>query len=120
MPCQISTNYHRNEQWVYYIKNGVESKKAHFRMDGQLMPVSTPMGTDTFACRARGEESTLELQASAVFLCIAKTPWRNYNYVGLILSESAEQPGCLERVGNITGVPSDWYESGEMMTVTII
>ena len=120
MPCQISTNRHRNEHWVYYIKNGVESKKAHFRTDGQLMPVSTSLETDTSARRARGEEFAQELQASAVFLCIAKTPWRNYNYVGLILSKSAEQPGYMERVGNITGVPSDWYESGELTTVTII
>jgi hypothetical protein len=120
MPCQISTNYHRNEQWVYFIKNGVESKKVHFRMDGQLMPVITPTGTETFARRARVDEFTMELQASAVFLCIAKTPWRNYNYVGLVLSKSAEHPGCLERVGNVARVPSDWYESGEPTTVTII
>lgn len=118
--CRISTDYARNEQWVHHIKNDVESKKIHFRMDGQLTPVAVPGETETFARRARGEEMALEMQASATFLCIAKTPWRNYKYVGLILSKSVDEAGCMERVGNITNVPSDWYDSGEVAMVTIV
>ena len=120
-PCCISTSRHKNEQWVHYIKtDGSQSKKQHFRADGQLMPETRSGQTDAFARRARDGEWVSEMQAAAVFICIARTPWANYKYVGLILGASPYVAGCLERVGNITNVPIDWYEGGEMTTVTIV
>jgi hypothetical protein len=119
-PCCISTSRQKNEQWVYYIKkNGLQSKKQHFRADGQLM-AEMKLGKDGgFARRARDGEWDSEVQAAAVFLCIAQTPWTNHNYVGLILAASPYFEGCLERVGSITGIPSDWHDGGEMTTMTI-
>ncbi|KAF7505153.1 hypothetical protein GJ744_001219 [Endocarpon pusillum] len=119
-PCHILTLRHKNEQWVYYIKDGSQSKKQHFRADGQLMPETRSGETGAFARRARDGEWVSEVQAAAVFLCIARTPWTNYNYVGLILSASPYVAGCVERVGNITNVPRDWYEGGTTTTVTIV
>ena len=120
-PCCIVTSRQKNEQWAHYIKkDGSQSKKAHFRADGQLMPEVRPGETGAFARRARGEEWDENVQATAVFFCIARTPWMNYNYVGLILSASPDDASCMERVGSITNVPSDWYEGSEVMTVTIV
>lgn len=124
--CFVETSRHKNEQWVYYRdpQRNTTSKKIHFRADGQLMPQIVPSVSPSVACirRARGTECEDRVHGEAVFLCIGRTPWLNYNYVGLILSwsPSPHSPGCMERIGNITGVPSDWYESGEWATVTIV
>ncbi|KAL8747611.1 MAG: hypothetical protein Q9190_000546 [Brigantiaea leucoxantha] len=114
--CYISTSYHENEQWVYYIKDGSQSKKQHFRTDGQLMPGEN----GAFARRAQNGEQMSEVHAAAVFLCVARTPWTNYNYVGLILSSSPKVAGCMERVGSMTNVPGDWCEDGAMTNLMII
>lgn len=119
-PCHISTSRQKNEQRVHYIKDGSQSKKVHFRADGQLMPETRPEETGAFARRARDGEWASEVQAAAVFLCIARTPWMNYSLVGLILSASPHVAGCVERVGIITKVPIDWYEAGITTTVTIV
>jgi Heterokaryon incompatibility protein (HET) len=119
-PCHISTSRQKNEYWVYYIKDGSQSKKQHFRVDGKLISDTKPEESGAFARRARGEEWESEVQAAAVFLCIARTPRTDYNYVGLILSSSPYVAGCMERVGSITSVPSDWYESGETTSVIIV
>ena len=84
------------------------------------MSDTRPEETGAFARRARDGEWDSEVQATAVFLCIARTPWTNYNYVGLILSASPFVAGCMERVGNITNVPSDWYDGGITTTVTVV
>ncbi|KAK3351081.1 heterokaryon incompatibility protein-domain-containing protein [Neurospora tetraspora] len=124
--CFVETSRHKNEQWVYYRnpQKNTTSKKLHFRADGQLMPQVAPSASSNIACirRARGEEWEDEVHGQGVFLCIGRTPWMNYNYVGLVLSwsSSPNSPGCMERIGNITNVPSDWYDSGEWVTVTIV
>ena len=120
-PCFVSTSRQKNEQWLYYTKkDGTQSKKQHFRADGQLMAQTMPGKTAAFARRARGGEWAPEIEAAAIFLCIARTPWANYNYVGLVLSTSPTVPGCLERVGSMTNVPSDWYNEGEITNITIV
>lgn len=123
--CQISSDYHRNEHWVSYAKSdGSPSKKQHFRTDGRLMAAPLPNQTGTFACRAHDgyslDSSPTELETAAAFFCIARTPWMRGDDVGLILGISQAAPGCMERVGNITNVSKDWYDTGEETTVTII
>jgi len=56
-PCYISTSGQKSEQWVYdNMENGLQSKKLHFRADGQLI-ADMEVGTDgAFAHRARDGE----------------------------------------------------------------
>jgi hypothetical protein len=51
--CHIFTSRNKNEQWVYYMKNDSQSKKQHFRADGQLTSETRPGGSGTLARRAR-------------------------------------------------------------------
>ena len=121
LPCHITTSRHKNEQWVHYFKGDSSlSKKQHFRADGQLMREAILGSTSATVRRARGDEWESDVEAEGYFMCIARTPWMNYNYVGLILGASPYVGGCLERVGSITSVPSDWYEGGQMTTVTVV
>lgn len=121
LPCHVSTFRHKNEQWIHYThKDGSTSKRQHFRADGQLMAENMPGNGERSARRAHGGEWEMEVHAEAFCLCVAKTPWMNYNYVGLVLGRSTRQFGCLERVGMATNLPRDWYDAGEMATVTIV
>ena len=120
-PCFISMLRHTNEQWVHYIKkDGSSSKRQHFRADGQLMPQNNSGDSSPPARRALVGEWKTEVHASAIFLCVARTPWRNHDHVGLILSASQEFPSCFERVGSISNVPSSWYQAGKVVTLTMV
>lgn len=119
--CQLSVDYHKNEHWVSYKKaDGTSSKKQHFRTDGRLMAEPLPGGT--FARRATPgiTSSPPNSETWAVFFCIARTSRMRYNDVGLILGISRDFPGSMERVGSITNVPRDWYDTGEEKTLTIV
>ncbi|KAI1078217.1 HET-domain-containing protein [Whalleya microplaca] len=119
--CQLSSNYQRMEHWVYSIKgDGTPSRKQHFRTDGALVSGPVPDQTGTVARRIRDDSYVQQLETSAAFFCIARCPWANADHVGLILGLSPKVPGCMERVGNITNVPKDWYETGQEVTVTIV
>ena len=124
--CFVETSRHKNEQWVYYRnpQKNTTSKKLHFRADGQLMSQVGSSVSSNVPCirRARGQEWEEDVHGQAIFLCIGRTPWLNYNYVGLVLSwsSSPDFPGCMERIGNITNVPSDWYDGGEWATVNMV
>jgi hypothetical protein len=120
-PCSIQMSYSNNEQWIQYEKpNKTFSEKQHFRADGQLLAQAMPDGTSVVRRARKEEKRPKELATTALFMCIAKTPWVNYNYVGLIMSRSPDEPGCVQRVGNITNLPSDWYEGGQLMTLTLV
>ena len=119
--CQLSVDYHKNEHWVSYKKaDGTSSKKQHFRTDGRLMAEPLPGGT--FARRATPgvTSSPPNSETWAVFFCVARTSRMQYNDVGLILGISRDFPGSMERVGSITNVPRDWYDTGEEKTLTIV
>ncbi|KAL7625014.1 hypothetical protein AAE478_004228 [Parahypoxylon ruwenzoriense] len=119
--CRLTADYHKNEHWVAYKKaDGSYSKKEHFRTDGALVAGTVPGRGDTFACRSRLTTSGNAMETGAVFLCIAKCHWTKSDHVGLILGVSPRYPGYMERVGNITNVPKDWYETGSEATVTIV
>lgn len=120
--CRILSDYHLNEHWVFYTKgDGSLSKKQHFRTDGRLMAEPLPnQEGGTIACRARDNSSPNKLETAAVFLCIARTAWMRGDDVGLILGMSRDAPGSMQRVGNITNVSRDWYDTGKETTVTII
>ena len=74
---------------MYYVKkDGKQSKKGHFRADGQLMAENRPGNDGAFARRAvnpgqNDRQRVDEVLAKAAFFCIVKTSWTNYNYVGL-------------------------------------
>ncbi|KAI2641719.1 HET-domain-containing protein [Hypomontagnella submonticulosa] len=119
--CQLSAEYHKNEHWVYYKKSdGSYSKKQHFRTDGALVAGTIPGQAGTFACRSRLTTSGNAMETQAIFLCIARCHWLRSDHVGLILGMSPKFPGRMERVGAISNVPRDWYDTGEETTVTIV
>ncbi|KAI1375131.1 HET-domain-containing protein [Hypoxylon crocopeplum] len=119
--CRLTSDYHKNEHWVHYKKaDGSNGKRQHFRTDGALVAGTIPGQTDTFACRARLTTSGNALETAAAFFCVARGPWTKYDHVGLILGMSPKFPGLMERVGSISNVPKDWYDTGEDTTVTIV
>ncbi|KAI5865436.1 HET-domain-containing protein [Durotheca rogersii] len=119
--CRLVADYHRNEHWVSYQKpDGSASRKLHFRTDGALVAGAVPGRADTFACRSRLTTGGTAIETGAVFLCIAKCPWMKSDHVGLILGVSPKYPGFMERVGKITNVSRDWYDTGSDATVTIV
>jgi hypothetical protein len=118
--CSVQMLYSKNEQWIQYKKtNGTLSEKQHFRADGQLVAQEMSDGTNVARRARKEEEGPHDVATSALIMCIAKTPWLNYNYVGLILSPSSSEPGFALRVGNVTNLPADWYEGGQVMTLTL-
>jgi hypothetical protein len=83
---------------VYYnMENGLQSKKLHFRADGQLIADMEVVTDGAFAHRARDGEWASEVEAKAVFLRIAQTPSTDYDYVGLVLAASSYVEDCLGR-----------------------
>ncbi|OTB07843.1 hypothetical protein M426DRAFT_267076 [Hypoxylon sp. CI-4A] len=122
--CRLSADYHKNEHWVFYKKeDGTYSKKQHFRTDGALVAGQVPgqaSETATVALRSRLTTSGNAMETTAIFFCVARCHWIRYNHVGLILGMSPKHPGCMERVGSITNVPKDWYDTGEETTMTIV
>lgn len=73
-------------------------------------------GTNVARRARKEEEGPQDVATIALVICITKTPWLNYNYVGLILSPSSNEPGLVLRVGNVTNLPADWFEEGQVMT----
>ena len=107
-PCYISTSGQKSEQWVCYnMENGLQSRKLHFRADGQLIADMEVRTDGAFARRARDGEWDSEVEAKASFLCIAQTPSTDYDYVGLVLAACFDVEGCLGKSGNITNVTSE-------------
>ncbi|KAI1466428.1 HET-domain-containing protein [Daldinia caldariorum] len=120
--CRLSADYHKNEHWVYYRKGdgGSYSRKQHFRTDGALESWAAPGQNDAFARRSRATTSGNAFEAAAAFFCLAKCHWMKSDHMGLILGISPKFPGCMERVGSISNVPKDWYDTGIDATVTIV
>ncbi|XXG99951.1 hypothetical protein Hte_006292 [Hypoxylon texense] len=119
--CRLAADYHRNEHDVYYVKpDGSRSRKQHFRTDGALVAGMIPGRDGTFACRSRLTMSGNAMETAAAFFCIAKGSWVKCDHVGLILGMSPKFPGFMERVGSISNVPKDWYDTGEEVTVIIV
>jgi hypothetical protein len=71
-----------------------------------------PDGISVIHHARKEEEIPNELVTTALIIRIAKMPWLNYNYVGWIMSPFPDEPGCVQTVGNITNLPSDWYSGG--------
>jgi len=71
------------------MENGLQSRKLHFRADGQLIADMEVRTDGAFARRARDGEWDSEVEAKASFLCIAQTPSTDYDYVGLVLAASS-------------------------------
>lgn len=119
--CRISVDYHKNRHDVYYVKpDGSNSKMQHFRTDGALVAGTIPGQDGTYACRSRLTVSGNAMDTGAAFFCIAKGSWLKYDHVGLILGMSPKFPGFMERVGSVSNLPHDWYDTGEEVTVTIV
>ncbi|KAI1655634.1 HET-domain-containing protein [Daldinia decipiens] len=119
--CRLSADYHKNEHWVYYRKGeGTYSRKQHFRTDGALESWTVPGQTDPSARRSRVTTSGNALETGAAFFCIAKCHWMKSDHMGLILGMSPRFPGYMERVGAISNVPKDWYDTGVDATITIV
>ncbi|KAI1774198.1 HET-domain-containing protein [Hypoxylon cercidicola] len=119
--CRLSVDYHENRHDVYYVKpDGSHSRMQHFRTDGALVAGTVPGQSGTFACRSRLTVSGNAMETAAAFFCIAKGHWMKLDHMGLILGMSPKFPGFMERVGSISNVPKDWYDTGEDVTVTIV
>lgn len=79
-----------------------------------------PGHTDSSARRSRVTTSGIALETGAAFFCVAKCHWMKSDHMGLILGRSPRFPGYMERVGSISNVPKDWYDTGVDATITII
>lgn len=106
------------------LKNGNPDLRDPWQIidaDGLLMNEALSTGAIAARRAQQTDVSSQELQnTTALFFCIAKTPIFDLNYVGLILAPSKNIAGCMERVGSIEGLHSDWYRGAPTMTVTIV
>ncbi|WPH01334.1 Hypothetical protein R9X50_00417500 [Acrodontium crateriforme] len=116
-PCHVSYKTNKGNAYIYCTKtNGIRGDDQHFNPDGLLLPDSTSGNIR----RARFNESKGDFDAPAFFLCMARTPWMNYNYVGIVIAPSNRITGAYERLGNMTNLGSDWYTKGQETVVTLI
>jgi hypothetical protein len=78
-----------------------------------------PDGISVVHHARKEEERPNKLATTASIIRIAKMPWLNYNYVGLIMSPFPDEPSCVQRVGNITNLPSElvhWRAAHDLNT----
>lgn len=125
LPCLVKQGHQHH---AYYQKPDCSmSMEQWFMGDGLLVGRTFGEGeTSTrLACRystsmATQDSSSNTFPAGAFFFCLGRTGVMHYNHVGLIVTMSEKQPGCMERIGNITNIPKDWYDNSQPMTITLI
>ncbi|PHH80442.1 hypothetical protein CDD82_1741 [Ophiocordyceps australis] len=124
LPCRVKQDYHQNQQHAYHQKpGGKRSKDQWFMGDGRLVGAQSSLAPSYVLARrftATMEQTELNFDAGAFFLCLGRTGAMHYDHVGLMLTLSESQPGCMERIGNITNLPKSWYEEGTEATITLV
>ncbi|SMY21948.1 unnamed protein product [Zymoseptoria tritici ST99CH_1A5] len=117
--CKIAWKAEVSQHRAYVVKeDGSRSAEQHFISDGLLVAQSDGSRFAKRGQKGQGWGDGQDLDAA--FVCIAKTPWVHMDFVGLLVSPSRDVKGALERVGHITKVTKEWFESGVEQEVTLV
>ncbi|PHH61197.1 hypothetical protein CDD81_678 [Ophiocordyceps australis] len=122
LPCRVKQDSHQHH--VYHQQpDGKRSKDQWFMGDGRLVGAQSSLSPKHVLARRYAPtmgQSELKFDAGAFFLCLGRTGAMHYDHVGLMLTLSESQPGCMERIGSITNLPKSWYEHGTEATIVLV
>lgn len=123
--CRVTHDQNKKQHHAYYLRpDGTKSREQWFLGDGCIVPVVGENGGGAVARRASPRKEYYagmrDFDAGAAFFCIARTGRLSYNHIGLIIAPSESRPDCMERVGVITNMSSEWYDGGEEAVITLV